>query len=112
MQAKLATLPPQCTLGDAADAPGAWTGARPGTPTGCAAVRLAQTFTSGQREVSALRITLRPALGGSMDGPSARAQRQHVANVTRGLGEPTLRAGRLDQSRTRLSRCTSSGAST
>ena len=67
VQAKLAMLPPQCTLGDAADAPGAWTGARPGTPTGCAAVRLAQTFTSGQREVTALRITLRPALGGSMD---------------------------------------------
>jgi hypothetical protein len=40
----------------------AWTGARPSTPAGCAAVQLAQTFTSGQHEVTALRITLRTGL--------------------------------------------------
>ena len=116
MQATLATLPPQCTVGNASHAPGAWiaapqaapapnipasmiftfneavrtdafrvalnpsalenlekvesrdaqgnwsiawTGAHPGTPAGCAAVQLAQTFTSGQHEITALRITLR-----------------------------------------------------
>ncbi|NIA57794.1 hypothetical protein HAV22_29630 [Massilia sp. TW-1] len=130
LQATLVSLPPECTLGNAADAPGvwisasqaapapnipasmiftfneavrtdafrvalnpsalehldkvessdaqgnwsiAWTGVRPGTPAGCAAVKLAQTFTSGQHEITALRITLRrPLVGiGRMDVANA-----------------------------------------
>jgi hypothetical protein len=120
MQASLAALPPQCTLGDAADAadawiaapqagpapgfasswlftfnepvrvdafrvalnPGAlqnlekvetrdaqgnwsvaWTGGQAGAPAGCGAVKMAQAFASGQREITAMRLVLHPAFG-------------------------------------------------
>lgn len=117
MQANLAALPPQCTLGNAADTAGAWiaapqTGAAPGfasswlftfdapirtdafrialnpralhnldkvetrdaqgnwsvawtsgkvdAPAGCNAVKMAQTFAAGGRDIIALRIVLHP----------------------------------------------------
>jgi hypothetical protein len=37
-----------------------WTGAQAGTPAGCDFVKMAQRFTAGEREVTALRITIRP----------------------------------------------------
>jgi hypothetical protein len=41
----------------------AWTGGRAGTPDGCDAVKMAQTFAGGRREITALRFVLRPILG-------------------------------------------------
>jgi hypothetical protein len=38
----------------------AWTGAQAGAPAGCDFVKMAQRFTAGEREVTALRITIRP----------------------------------------------------
>jgi hypothetical protein len=118
IEAKLAALPPQCTVGDAdgtaghwidsrdaAGEPGspytynytfkepirtgafhvalnakalqnlekvetrdaggtwtpAWTGAQAGAPAGCEFVKMAQRFAAGEREVTALRVTIRPA---------------------------------------------------
>ena len=119
LSARLATLPPRCTLGNAGNAAGswfsapkaapastgpaptfvftfnepirtqafrvalnpealhnfdkvesrdaqgswnmAWTGGPTGAPADCEFVKMAQVFTPGQREVTALRVTLRPA---------------------------------------------------
>jgi hypothetical protein len=38
----------------------AWTGAQAGAPAGCDFVKMAQRFAAGEREVTALRITIRP----------------------------------------------------
>ena len=38
----------------------AWTGMPPGAPAGCEFVKVAQNFASGEREVAALRVTIRP----------------------------------------------------
>jgi hypothetical protein len=120
MQARLAALPPQCTLGDAAgtagtwigapqvvSAPGfasswlftfnkpvrtdafrvalnptalqnlekvetrdaqgnwsvAWTAGQAAPPTGCDVVKLAQTFASGRREITEMRLIIHPVFG-------------------------------------------------
>jgi len=120
MQAKLAVLPPQCTLGNTTDAGGtwisapqivgalgfvvpglftfngpvrtdafrvalnsaalqnlekvetrdaqgnwsvAWTGGRSAPPTGCDVVKLAQTFASGRREITEMRLIIHPVFG-------------------------------------------------
>jgi hypothetical protein len=120
MQARLAALPPQCTLGDAAGTAGTWIGAPqivnatgfaspwlfrfnepvrtdafrialdPATlqnlekaeirdvqgnwkvawtagqsvaPAGCDVVQLAQTFTSGRREITEMRLIIHPVVG-------------------------------------------------
>jgi len=39
----------------------AWTDAHAGAPAGCDFVKMAQRFAAGEREVTALRITIRPA---------------------------------------------------
>jgi hypothetical protein len=39
----------------------AWTGAQAGAPAGCDFVKMAQRFAAGEREITALRITIRPA---------------------------------------------------
>lgn len=44
-----------------------WTGKRPAAPSDCPAVKLAELFANGQHEVTALRITLRPVIGVSMN---------------------------------------------
>ena len=41
----------------------AWSGMQADAPAGCEFVKLAQTFTSGERDVTALRITMRPEPG-------------------------------------------------
>jgi hypothetical protein len=38
----------------------AWTGAQTGAPAGCEFVKMAQRFAAGEREITALRITIRP----------------------------------------------------
>lgn len=38
----------------------AWTGAQTGAPAGCEFVKVAQKFESGERDVAALRVTIRP----------------------------------------------------
>jgi hypothetical protein len=40
-----------------------WTGGQAGTPDGCGAVKMAQAFAGGRREITALRFVLRPILG-------------------------------------------------
>ena len=40
----------------------AWTGTQAGAPAGCDFVKVAQRFAAGEREVTALRVTIRPAL--------------------------------------------------
>jgi hypothetical protein len=40
-----------------------WTGGQAGTPAGCEAVKMAQSFAGGQREITALRFVLHPILG-------------------------------------------------
>jgi hypothetical protein len=40
-----------------------WTGGHVDTPDGCDAVKMAQAFAGGRREITALRFVLRPILG-------------------------------------------------
>lgn len=40
-----------------------WTGGQVDTPAGCDAVKMAQAFAGGRREITALRFDLRPILG-------------------------------------------------
>ena len=49
----------------------AWTGAQAGAPAGCEFVKVAQKFASGERDVAALRITIRPDKEKIMVGDAA-----------------------------------------